>query len=394
MAMATDTDRIRTDMSSDSPRKPGGEDPGQSQGGILTGLRAVVGAVDDLMSCEDMDTLYRRAVEFCRHELGLERCAIFVERDGCLCGTYGTDRHGRTTDEHGNRIPLTVVWDGSSWSTWKARLRTHRPQDRRWVRENEDLTEWDGENVITIGTRPNGTNINLGCGSLYPEKMCAAVKDHGAQLGIALDGDADRVIVADELGNVVDGDQLLAIAAQYMKNQGALAHNTVVATVMSNLGLELFLRGEDIQMIRTAVGDRHVVAEMRRGGYNIGGEQSGHLIFTDHTSTGDGVIAALKTITAMLRSGRPLSELAGAVERVPQVLVNLRVRSKPPLSDLPEVTAAIASVEAELGDEGRVLVRYSGTEPKARVMIEGRDQGQIEGYAEGIADKLRKVIGE
>ena len=152
MAMATDTDRIRTDMSSDSPRKPGGEDPGQSQGGILTGLRAVVGAVDDLMSCEDMDTLYRRAVEFCRHELGLERCAIFVERDGCLCGTYGTDRHGRTTDEHGNRIPLTVVWDGSSWSTWKARLRTHRPQDRRWVRENEDLTEWDGENVITIGT--------------------------------------------------------------------------------------------------------------------------------------------------------------------------------------------------------------------------------------------------
>lgn len=251
-----------------------------------------------------------------------------------------------------------------------------------------------GANVITIGTRPNGTNINLGCGSLYPEKMCAAVKDHGAQLGIALDGDADRVIVADELGNVVDGDQLLAIAAQYMKNQGALAHNTVVATVMSNLGLELFLRGEDIQMIRTAVGDRHVVAEMRRGGYNIGGEQSGHLIFTDHTSTGDGVIAALKTITAMLRSGRPLSELAGAVERVPQVLVNLRVRSKPPLSDLPEVTAAIASVEAELGDEGRVLVRYSGTEPKARVMIEGRDQGQIEGYAEGIADKLRKVIGE
>jgi phosphoglucosamine mutase len=250
-----------------------------------------------------------------------------------------------------------------------------------------------GAEVIAIGCRPDGTNINAGCGSLYPERMCETIRMYDAHLGIALDGDADRVIVADEKGNVVDGDQLMAMVALYMNKSGELANNTVVATVMSNLGLEIALRREGIGLIRTAVGDRHVVARMRADGYNLGGEQSGHLVFLDHTSTGDGVLAGLKILTVMLREGKPLSELANVMERVPQVLVNIRVKSKPPISELSDVSALIASVEEKLGDEGRVLVRYSGTEPKARVMVEGLDQAAIQQHADEIVAAIQTEIG-
>lgn len=250
-----------------------------------------------------------------------------------------------------------------------------------------------GADVEILGNSPNGFNINDGYGSLHPEKMAAAVRATGADLGIALDGDADRVLMCDEYGNVLDGDQLMAINALHMKETGELRKNTVVATVMSNLGLELALKGAGIDMIRTAVGDRSVVAEMRRGGFSVGGEQSGHLIFLDHATTGDGVVAALKTIEVMKRSGRPLSELARSMERVPQVLVNIRVASKPEMVDLPEVSKLIAVAEQAMGDEGRVLVRYSGTEPKARIMVEGVDTDTINSHANAIADALRRAIG-
>jgi phosphoglucosamine mutase len=251
-----------------------------------------------------------------------------------------------------------------------------------------------GAQVVTIGVKPDGLNINAGCGSLHPERMCEAIRLYGADMGLALDGDADRVIIADERGNVIDGDQLMAINALAMHEQGQLQKDTVVATVMSNLGLERSLASHGIRLLRTQVGDRHVVKTMRAGGFNVGGEQSGHLVFLDHTSTGDGVVAGLKTLTVMLRTGKRLSELAAVMDRVPQVLVNVPVARKPPISELSDVTKLINSIEASMADEGRVLVRYSGTEPKARVMLEGLDVRQIEQYAHDIAAALRQSIGQ
>jgi phosphoglucosamine mutase len=250
-----------------------------------------------------------------------------------------------------------------------------------------------GAQVIATGVRPDGRNINDGCGALHPEHMCNLVRKHGAHLGIALDGDADRVIFADEHGQVVDGDAIMAICARRMIERGELQHGTVVATVMSNIGLERAIAGLGGKLLRTAVGDRYVVEEMRRGGYNFGGEQSGHLIFLDHATTGDGMIAALRVLTAMVESGRPLSELARGMTRYPQVLVNVKVREKRPIESLPQVTSLITRVERSLGGEGRVLVRYSGTEPKARIMIEGPDASAIQAYAEDIARAMEKALG-
>ena len=245
-----------------------------------------------------------------------------------------------------------------------------------------------GANVIEIGCTPDGTNINDGCGSLHTDKLAEAVRMYGADIGVALDGDADRVILADEKGQIVDGDQLMAMSAIRMAREGTLAGRTVVATVMSNLGLEIALRREDIELLRTRVGDRYVVEAMRRGGHNLGGEQSGHILFLDDATTGDGVVAALKTVVVMKREQRPLSELSCVMERVPQVLVNVQVDRKPPLNELPGVTKLIDQVEARLGEEGRVLVRYSGTENKARVMLEGSNEALIHELANDIAARL------
>ena len=250
-----------------------------------------------------------------------------------------------------------------------------------------------GATVTAIGCDPDGVNINEGCGSLYPERMVAEVRRTGSAIGISLDGDADRVIVADENGTVVDGDQIMALCALQMKAEGLLKNDTVVATVMSNLGLETALRRSGITLLRTQVGDRHVVEAMRRGEHNIGGEQSGHLIFLDHTSTGDGVVAALKILSVMLGEKKPLSELAAVMQPVPQVLVNVRVARKPPIEELPGVSALIRSVEARFGTDGRVLVRYSGTESKARVMIEGIDHAACQAAANEIAAALVAEVG-
>jgi phosphoglucosamine mutase len=250
-----------------------------------------------------------------------------------------------------------------------------------------------GADVITLSNRPDGQNINDECGALYPQKMAQAVKKHGAQLGIAVDGDADRVIIVDEHGEEVDGDTIMAICARRMLERNELKKKTVVATVMSNLGLERALGGFGAKLVRTAVGDRYVVEEMRKNGYNFGGEQSGHLVFLDYMTTGDGILAALQVLAVMLESGRPLSELRRVMTRYPQVLVNLKVKEKKPLESLPDVGEVIRHVERTLGDEGRVLVRYSGTEPKVRVMVEGPDERVIRGHADEIARALEKACG-
>ena len=250
-----------------------------------------------------------------------------------------------------------------------------------------------GAEVIQIGVKPDGTNINERAGALHPEHICTHVRKHKAHLGIALDGDADRVIFADEHGEVVDGDAIMAICARRMLERGELKDRTLVATVMSNLGLERALASWGGRLVRTAVGDRYVVEEMRRGGFNFGGEQSGHLVFLDYATTGDGIVAALKVLDVMAELGRPLSELASAMTRYPQILVNFKVRTKHPIDSLPRVTSLITQVEKKLGNEGRVLVRYSGTEHKARVMVEGPDEVSIKAYADEIAEALQAECG-
>lgn len=251
-----------------------------------------------------------------------------------------------------------------------------------------------GARVTAIGVRPNGININREAGALHPEVASAEVVKRRADLGIALDGDADRVIFIDEKGQVVDGDAVLALCAQEMLERRLLRNGTVVATVMSNLGLERALRGHGLKLERTPVGDRYVVEAMRQGGYNLGGEQSGHLIFLDHASTGDGIIAALQLLAIMVRKGRPLSELArGAMERVPQVLENVTLPSRRPLEEMMALSAAVEATRRSLGADGRVLVRWSGTEPKLRIMVEGPDEDRIARCARDMAEAARKDLG-
>jgi len=250
-----------------------------------------------------------------------------------------------------------------------------------------------GAEVIRIGVSPNGTNINAGCGSLYPQVIAEAVREHRADLGMALDGDADRVIFVDEYGNEVDGDHIMAICATQLLSQKQLAKNTLVATVMSNMGLEVALRKAGGKVVRTAVGDRYVVEEMLRHGYRVGGEQSGHMIFLDHNTTGDGMLSALQVLAIIQRTGKPLSELSKVMIALPQVLVNVRIKQRRDLTEVPEVSKVIKAAEKKLGSDGRVLIRYSGTEPLLRIMLEGQDKYQITELANEIAQAIEKHLG-
>jgi phosphoglucosamine mutase len=251
-----------------------------------------------------------------------------------------------------------------------------------------------GAKVHAIGVRPNGTNINREVGALHPDHARAEVVRRGAAIGIALDGDADRLIVVDEKGQIVDGDAVMAMCATRLKRDGELRRDTVVATVMSNLGLERALAEQGITLVRTAVGDRYVVEAMRRGGFNLGGEQSGHLVFLDHTQTGDGLIASLQVLALMIRTGQPLSELARqAMQRVPQVIESVTLAARKPLDDMAALARCTEAVREALGREGRVLVRWSGTEPKLRVMVEGPDETRIAAMARDLVAAARTDVG-
>lgn len=250
-----------------------------------------------------------------------------------------------------------------------------------------------GAEVIALYVEPNGININLGCGSLHPEGLREAVLRHGADVGLAHDGDADRVIFVDERGGLVDGDRMLALCGLDMDREGRLHGRTVVATVMSNAGLDACLAEAGIRVVRTPVGDRHVQEVMTRHGYSLGGEQSGHLLFMEHSTTEDGLITALQILAVMRKQGKPLSELAACMVPLPQVLLNVRVRRKEPFAELAQVARRIREAEEALGARGRVLVRYSGTEPLARVMVEGVDEGLIGRLAREIAAAVAEAVG-
>jgi phosphoglucosamine mutase len=255
------------------------------------------------------------------------------------------------------------------------------------------LFERLGFDVRAIGDRPDGRNINLACGSTHPANVAAATVSGHCRLGAAFDGDGDRVILVDARGQVVDGDAVLLILALAFHAAGRLTGNTVVATVMSNIGLELALAARGIRLVRTPVGDRHVMEEMSRGQYVLGGEQSGHVILTEHLPTGDGVATLLAVLRVMAETGRELADLADQLVTFPQTLINVRVRTKTPVDEVPEIAAAVARVTSALDGRGRLLVRYSGTEPLLRVMIEGEDQASVQMWAEEIAEAIRTTLG-
>jgi phosphoglucosamine mutase len=250
-----------------------------------------------------------------------------------------------------------------------------------------------GAEVIRRGVGPNGLNINENCGALHPEGIASATREYRADIGIALDGDGDRCILSDENGEIVDGDQIIGLCALQMAAEGNLNKNTVVTTPMSNIGLEVTLKEHGISMIRSQVGDRYVVDAMRKNGYNLGGEQSGHIIFLDNSTTGDGVVAALKVLEAMRRTGKPLSELKKVVKLFPQVRNDVRVSRKEPFADHKDIAQAIKVAEDALKGKGRVFVRYSGTEALARVMVEGEDHAQITQLARTIAGHIQRILG-
>ena len=250
---------------------------------------------------------------------------------------------------------------------------------------------WElGADVISIGVDPDGFNINKDCGSTDLATLSHKVREMRADIGIALDGDADRVLIVDERGHVVDGDQLLAVIAESWKEEGRLARNGVVATVMSNLGLERYLAGIGIELVRTPVGDRYVLERMRGDGYNVGGEQSGHIIMTDYTTTGDGLVAALQVLAVVKRQNRPVSEVCHRFEPLPQILKNVRYKTGKPMESA-AVRSAIASAEKKLGQGGRLLVRPSGTEPVIRVMGEGDDKALVEAAVNDVIEALTQV---
>jgi phosphoglucosamine mutase len=250
-----------------------------------------------------------------------------------------------------------------------------------------------GFEVELIGADPDGRNINLDCGSTHPEGMAALVRATGSRMGVAFDGDGDRAIFADADGRIVDGDAVLLMCARQMKAQRRLGGNAVVATVMSNIGLELALQQSGIGLVRTAVGDKYVMEEMLKRGIALGGEQSGHIIFSDHLFTGDGIATALNVLRVMADTGRELADLASELVTFPQVLINVRVRERKDLFSVPPVADAMKRVEQRLSGTGRLLVRYSGTEPLLRIMIEGRDQKQIEIWAGEIAGVVKQELG-
>jgi phosphoglucosamine mutase len=250
-----------------------------------------------------------------------------------------------------------------------------------------------GFDLTVIGNEPDGRNINLACGSTHPEPLARVVRERRCQMGVAFDGDGDRAIFVDERGEVVNGDAVLLMCARQLQREGRLKGNAVVATVMSNIGLELALRDLNIDLVRCAVGDKYVMEEMLARNLSLGGEQSGHIIFSDYLFTGDGLCTALNVLRTMAATGLTLSALASDLVNYPQVLLNVRVRNKADLQSIPEIAAAIARVEGRVAGQGRLLVRYSGTEPLLRVMLEGKHDEEIRAWAQEIVDVVKQHLG-
>jgi phosphoglucosamine mutase len=250
-----------------------------------------------------------------------------------------------------------------------------------------------GAEVLLMGAEPNGENINENCGSLHPEMVSHLVLEKGADIGIALDGDADRIVFVDRKGRQVDGDYILAICALQLLSEDRLKKKTLVTTVMSNIGLDKTVQNAGGNVVRTQVGDRYVVEEMVRGDFNLGGEQSGHTIFLDHNTTCDGVLTALQVLAIMKRKERPLDELAKVMEPFPQILRNVEVKEKRALSDFPQIERKIKEIEKSLGHSGRILIRYSGTEPLLRIMVEGENETRLRGFAEDLVGLVKKYLG-
>jgi phosphoglucosamine mutase len=252
-----------------------------------------------------------------------------------------------------------------------------------------------GAEIIVINNKPDGKNINLNCGSTHPQNLQKLVVDTGADVGLAFDGDADRLTAVDNKGNLVNGDHILAICAKHMKEKGTLKNDTVVATVMSNMGFDIAMKREKCNVVKTTVGDRYVLEEMLKNGYNIGGEQSGHIIFLDHNTTGDGLLTALQMLAIMKESGKKLSELAAMMTELPQVLINAKIKNenKEKYTEDAEIMAAIQAVQEKLKDRGRVLIRPSGTEPLVRVMLEGENKSEIQKDAEHLAALIQSKLG-
>jgi phosphoglucosamine mutase len=284
-----------------------------------------------------------------------------------LCGCFPLDLHG-----------LTVALDCAHGATYRVGPRVFRRL---------------GARVLTIGARPDGTNINARCGALYPERLQRKVQASGASIGFAFDGDGDRLISVDHTAAIRDGDYALAIAGRHLAARQRLKQNLVVTTVMANLGLDQALEAGGIRVVKTQVGDRYVLEEMQKLGANLGGEQSGHLLFLDHSPSGDGILSALALLAVVAETGEPLASLAGCLRKFPQVLVNVPVRSKPPIDSIDGIVERVGAFEREMQGRGRVLIRYSGTEALARVMIEGADGDRIRAMADDLAGLIRARIG-
>ena len=274
---------------------------------------------------------------------------------------------------------LTVVLDCAHGATYRVAPRVFRRL---------------GARVLTIGTRPDGRNINAGCGALHPEGLQRAVRAKGASVGFAFDGDGDRLISVDHTGEIRDGDYALAIAGRHLAVRGRLKGNVIVTTVMANLGLDQALRAAGIRVVKTQVGDRYVSEEMQRLGANLGGEQSGHLLFLDHSPAGDGILSGLALLGVAGETGEPLASLAGCLSKFPQVLRNVVVKAKPPIESLAGLAERVTAFEREMDGAGRILIRYSGTEPLARVMVEGADGARVGAMADELAGLIRAQIGE
>ncbi len=249
-----------------------------------------------------------------------------------------------------------------------------------------------GADVKTIAKTPDGTNINDECGSLHPEKLCGIVKDWNADLGVALDGDADRAIFSDENGNVVDGDKIMGLIAKYLSERGELKKNTLVSTVMSNMGLEVAMRSIGVKLLRTQVGDKFVVEKMLEEGLNFGGEQSGHLIFLDHNTSGDGILSALQVLRVIKQTGKKLSELASLVDKFPQVLENVEVTCRKDIESVPQIKKVMDECRVGLGASGRILVRYSGTQPLCRIMAEGENEQKVKWAVDLVKEAITRHL--